>query len=76
MVRAYVLIQTDAGKAMEVVDRVAGAPGVAEVDAVTGPYDVIARVEAADVARLGRLIMDSVQSVPGVVRTLTCPLTG
>ncbi|POM27290.1 AsnC family protein [Actinomadura rubteroloni] len=75
MVRAYVLIQTDAGRAADVVEHVRHAPGIGEVAAVTGPYDVIAQIEAADVAVLGRTVLDSVQSAPGVVRTLTCPIT-
>jgi DNA-binding Lrp family transcriptional regulator len=75
MVRAYVLIQTDAGRAADVVEHVRRAPGVGEVVAVTGPYDVIAQVAAADVAVLGRTVVDSVQAAPGVVRTLTCPIT-
>lgn len=49
-------------------------PGVAGTVAVIGPYDVIARVGAADIPSLGRLVITRIQSVAGVVRTITCPV--
>ena len=42
-VRAYVLIQTEVGKAATVATKVAEIPGVVRAEDVTGPYDVIAR---------------------------------
>ena len=46
--------------------------GIVLVDAITGEYDVIAQVEAADIAGIGRLILDRIQSADGVVKTITC----
>jgi DNA-binding Lrp family transcriptional regulator len=40
---------------------------------VTGPYDVIVRVEAETMEVLGKLI-DAIQKITGVTRTLTCPI--
>ncbi|MGH2718784.1 MAG: Lrp/AsnC family transcriptional regulator, partial [Actinomycetota bacterium] len=40
-VQAYILIQTEVGKAAQVSGEVAGIPGVISADDVTGPYDVI-----------------------------------
>jgi len=74
MLQAYILIQTEAGKAIGVARQVGGIDGVATVAAVNGPYDVIAVVQAANVNELGRLIMDQVQAVNGITRTLTCPV--
>ena len=74
MVRAYVLIQTDTGRAADVAGGIRGLPGVISTEAVTGPYDVIVFVEAADVDALGQLVVSSVQPVDGIVRTLTCPV--
>jgi DNA-binding Lrp family transcriptional regulator len=39
---------------------------------VTGPYDVIARVEAPSVDELGQLVIARIQDVKGITRTLTC----
>ena len=74
MVEAYVLIQTEVGKAKVVADQVRLIDGIASADDVTGPYDVIVRAEAGDVDHLGRLVVASIQAIPGITRTLTCPI--
>ena len=48
--------------------------GVTQADDVTGPYDVIVRAEAENVDDLGRLVVAQIQGVPGITRTLTCPI--
>ncbi len=74
MVRAYVLIQTDSGKAADVANGIRAIGGVMSTEAVTGPYDVIVFVEAEDVDALGQLVVTAIQPVDGIVRTLTCPV--
>ncbi len=54
MVQAYILIQTEVGKAANVAKAIAAISGVTMAEDVTGPYDVIARVEASNVDDLGR----------------------
>jgi DNA-binding Lrp family transcriptional regulator len=71
MVRAFVLITATPGKALDVVDRLRSAEGVLRADAITGQYDVIAEVSAPDIAGVGRLVVDRVQS-EGVLKTITC----
>ena len=41
---------------------------------VTGPYDIIVRVEAAGMDELGREVLSAIQQVGGITRTLTCPV--
>jgi DNA-binding Lrp family transcriptional regulator len=72
VVQAYILIQTEVGKAREVADAIADISGVVRVDAVTGPYDVVVLTEAHTVDELGTMIVSRVQMVPGITRTLTC----
>jgi len=72
MVRAYVLVTATAGKALEVVERLQGQPGILQADAITGEYDAIVHVEAEDVPSIGRLIVDTVQNADGVFKTVTC----
>jgi DNA-binding Lrp family transcriptional regulator len=74
MVHAYILIQTEVGKAAAVADEVRAVNGVTEADDVTGPYDVIVRAEAETVDDLGKLVVARIQSVEGITRTLTCPV--
>ena len=74
MVKAYVLIQTEVGKAKAVTHAVRLIEGIASADDVTGPYDVIVRAEADDVDELGRMVVARIQSIVGITRTLTCPI--
>jgi DNA-binding Lrp family transcriptional regulator len=73
-VSAYVLIQTEVGKAAQVAEEVAGITGVVSAEDVTGPYDVIVRAEAESVDELGRMVVSKVQLIDGITRTLTCPV--
>ena len=73
-VDAYVLIQTDIGKAAQVAEQVAAICGVDLSEAVTGPYDVIARVEAPSMNDLGRMVVRDIQQIEGITRTVTCPI--
>ncbi|MGH7837930.1 MAG: Lrp/AsnC ligand binding domain-containing protein [Candidatus Binataceae bacterium] len=70
-VKAFILIDTSAGKAREVAKRLREVPGVSGAHAVTGPHDIIAIAEAADVSALGELVVQKIQSVVGVNRSLT-----
>jgi len=74
MVHAYILVQTEVGKAAEVASAIAGISGVTQADDVTGPYDVIVRAEADNVDDLGKLVVAQIQSVAVITRTLTCPI--
>ena len=74
-VQAYILIQTEVGKASSVAKSISAIPGVTIADGVTGPYDVIMRAESASMEDLGRTVLAKVQAVPGITRTLTCPVT-
>ena len=73
-VQAYVLIQTEVGKAARVAQAVAEIPGVTSAEDVTGPYDVIVQAEASTVDDLGKLVVAKIQAVEGITRTLTCPV--
>jgi DNA-binding Lrp family transcriptional regulator len=72
VVQAYILIQTEVGKARDVAVTIREISGVIRVDAVTGPYDVIVLTEARSVDELASMIISRVQSVSGITRTLTC----
>ena len=74
MVEAYILIQTEVGKAAQVATEMANIEGVAASASVTGPYDAIVHVTAEDVDSLGRLVVSKIQAVEGITRTLTCPV--
>ena len=70
--KAFVLIETAVGKTREVVEAMKSVSGVASVDAVTGPYDIIAVLEADDLNTIGEMVTSKVHTVGSVVRTVTC----
>ena len=74
VVNAYILIQTEVGKANDVVAASRLVPGVSDASEVTGPYDVIVRCSAGSIDELGGLVVGEIQKVPGITRTLTCPV--
>jgi DNA-binding Lrp family transcriptional regulator len=74
MVSAYILVQTEVGKASQVTDKIKALSGVVNADGVTGPYDVIARAESDDLDGLAKSIVMPMQEIEGITRTLTCPV--
>ncbi|MGH9217132.1 MAG: Lrp/AsnC ligand binding domain-containing protein [Acidimicrobiales bacterium] len=71
---AYVLVQTEVGAAADASGEIGALEGVLSAEAITGPYDVIARVQTEDVDALGKLVVSRIHLVAGVTRTLTCPI--
>lgn len=74
--KAYILIETQVGKSREVMTALRAMHGVTSAELVTGTYDIIALVEAPDMASMADLVTGMVQGVPGVMRTITCVCTG
>ena len=72
MTSAYILIESLPGRAIELTSVIRGLKGVKTVHLVTGPYDVIAFVEAPDLKSLGEVIVKKIQASGTVARTLTC----
>ena len=73
-VSAYILVQAEVGTAVDVAEAMGRVDHIVSADVAMGPYDVIARAEASDVDHLGRMVMSTVQKIPGVERTLLCPV--
>jgi DNA-binding Lrp family transcriptional regulator len=72
--RAYILIQTEAGKAAIVAAALRDLPGVSAMAILAGPYDVIARAQAQNIDELAKLVTSQVQALDGVSRTMSCPV--
>jgi DNA-binding Lrp family transcriptional regulator len=73
-VTAYVLIQTEVGRAERVASAARDLAGVVTADNVAGPYDVIVKAEADTLDDLGQLVVSAIQKVEGITRTFTCPI--
>ncbi len=70
--KAFVLIETAVGKTKEVVAKISQLEGVNSVDPVTGPYDVIAIIEAGSLNDIGDLVTGRIHPITGISRTVTC----
>jgi DNA-binding Lrp family transcriptional regulator len=76
VVEAFMLIQTEVGRAEVIAKQLASLPGVLSSEYVTGPYDVVVRIGADSLGDLESNVVASVQQVSGITRTLTCPIAG
>jgi DNA-binding Lrp family transcriptional regulator len=70
--RGYVLIEVRTGEERTVARALRAQPGIVKADFTFGLYDVIAEIEAADLAGMGKLVSGTIRATPGVVDTLTC----
>lgn len=73
-VQAYVLVQTEVGKAVAVATAMLEIAGVVRAEPVAGPYDVIVTAEGNTLDDLLRLVVSRVQLIDGITRTQTCPV--
>ena len=74
--KAYILVETAVGKTREVVGSLRNIQSMKAVDVVTGPYDIIAVMEANDLNTIGEMVTNHVHVIPGVLRTVTCLSVG
>ena len=73
---AYILIEVQVGRGVEVVRMLRQLDGVRSADAITGPFDAIALIEAPNMAAVADLVTGQVQSIRGVLKTITCVTAG
>ena len=74
--KAFILIEAKVGMVQQVVRSLRALNGVATADAITGTYDMIVLVDAADMSAMADLVTGRIQGVPGVLRTITCVVAG
>jgi len=70
--KAFVLIETAVGKTKAVVTAISKLEGVKSVDGVTGPYDIIAIIEANTLEDIGETVINDIHPIDGISRTVTC----
>jgi DNA-binding Lrp family transcriptional regulator len=71
-VTAYVLISVSVGKAREVYHELQNLREISQLNAISGPYDIIVRIDAFEYTVIGTLVLDKIQAIPGVEDTITC----
>lgn len=70
--KAFILIETEAGKNKEIVNELRQLEGVKSVDIVTGPYDIVVVAEGETLDEIGELVTDNIHAIPEISRTVTC----
>ena len=70
--KAFVLIETAVGTTKNITAILQKIEGIKSIDAVTGPYDIIAVVEEVDLNAVGKLVTAKIHPIDGVKRTVTC----
>ena len=74
--RAYILIETQVGRAKQVALALRTLEGVMSAEVITGTFDIIALIEAPDMSAMADLVTGRVQGIRGVLRTITCVSAG
>ncbi len=72
MSKAFILMETMVGRTREIANQMSAVEGVKSVDLVTGPYDIIAVVEADTLNEIGDIITQVIHPIGGISRTVTC----
>lgn len=74
--RAFILIETEVGRSKQVAETLRSIPEVLAADVITGSFDVIATIEAPSMSAMAEVVTGQIQSVRGVLRTITCVSAG
>jgi len=71
-IKAFVLIEAAVGRNKEVMTALKQIKEASSVDMVTGPYDVIAVIEAGTLGEIGDIVTGKIHPIDGISRTVTC----
>ena len=74
--KAFILIEVQVGRANNVADSLRSIQEVTSAEVVTGPYDIIASIQVSDMAAMADLVTSQMQSIRGVIKTITCVTAG
>ena len=67
----FLLVETEVGRLDEVLQRIRGVPSVTEVQAVTGPFDLIVKIEAPHINAALDTVIHRIRKIPGIKATET-----
>jgi DNA-binding Lrp family transcriptional regulator len=72
----YLLVEIEVGKLDDVLRRMKAIPGVTEVQAVTGPFDLIVKVQAPHINEALDTVVHKIRRIPGLKSTETLVTVG
>ena len=71
---AFILVSTVPGKEHEVYNKISKVNYVVEIHPLFGEYDLIVKLDAKDYSELGKIVIEQIRTIDGVIDTKT--LTG
>ena len=74
--KAFILIEVQVGRANQVAGSLRLLPEVSNAEVVTGTFDIIASITVSDMAAMADLVTSQMQSIRGVIKTITCVTAG
>ena len=72
---AFILVSTVPGKEHEVYNNISKIKYVVEIHPLFGEYDLIVKVDAEDFTELGKIVIDQIRTIEGVIDTKTLTAT-
>ncbi|MCL4350039.1 MAG: Lrp/AsnC family transcriptional regulator [Candidatus Thermoplasmatota archaeon] len=72
---AFVLVGTVPGKETEVYNKISKINYVVEIHPLFGEYDLIVKIDAGDFSELGKIVVDQIRKIDGVIDTKTLTAT-
>lgn len=70
-VSAFIMVDVAGDHTKSAYKTITRIPFVKKVDAVTGPFDLVAQIEADTLESLNELVLSRIRGVDGVVKTST-----
>jgi DNA-binding Lrp family transcriptional regulator len=67
----FLLVETEVGRLDDVLKRIRSVPSVTEVEAVTGPFDLIVKVQAPHINAALDTVVNRIRKIPGIKSTET-----
>lgn len=68
---AFVLIDAEAGKVQEIINGLKKIPGVAEAYGVTGPHDIVVKLQLEKFEDIAATVSQKIHRLEGIKNTLT-----
>ncbi|MGI0132438.1 MAG: Lrp/AsnC family transcriptional regulator [Thermoplasmata archaeon] len=62
----YLLVETEVGRLDDVIRRMRAVPSVVEVEAVTGPFDLIVKLQAEHINEALDTVVHRIRRIPGI----------
>lgn len=74
-VTSYIFVSFGGDKSISqrsLAEKIAEIPDVYEVSVISGEWDILLKTRTSSVEEIGRMVIDTLRSMPGIQKTETC----